>query len=102
MQDSALSIADDTTLIREQAATEARLLRESAAEPVYRRRDLLDDLVSRLEALLRHVGSHDILVELIAGLRDERKPLDDRWSKALALLDELAAEPKPRAFWKRG
>jgi Ca-activated chloride channel family protein len=102
MQDTALSTTDDTTMIREQAATEARLLRESATEPVYRRRDLLDDLASRLEALLRHFGSHDALASLIALLRDEKEPLDDRWSEALTLLDELAAEPKPRVFWKRG
>jgi Ca-activated chloride channel family protein len=102
LRDEALSITDDTDVIREQADTEARLLRESSAEPAYRRRDLLDDLASRLEALLRHVGSHDALRELIAVLRDEKEPLDDRWNKALTLLDELAAEPKPRAFWKRG
>jgi Ca-activated chloride channel family protein len=102
MVDMTLSIADDTDVIREQAAAEARLLRESSAEPAYRRRDLLDDLTSRLEALLRHVGSHDALRKLIAVLRDEKKPLEDRWNKALTLLDELVAEPKPRAFWKRG
>lgn len=102
MVDEALSIADDTDVIREQAATEAQLLRESSTEPAYRRRDLLDDLASRLEALLRHVGSHAALRKLIAVLRDEKKPLDDRWNKALTLLDELVAEPKPRAFWKRG
>jgi hypothetical protein len=102
MQDAALSVTDDTTMVREQAATEARLLRESSAEPACRRRDLLDDLASRLEALLRHVRSHDTLRKLIAVLRDEKEPLDERWNKALTLLDELAAEPKPRTFWKRG
>ena len=64
LRDEALSITDDTDVIREQADTEARLLRESSAEPAYRRRDLLDDLASRLEALLRHVGSHDALREV--------------------------------------
>ena len=102
MQDMALSFTDYTAEIREQAATEARLLRASVAEPAYRRRDLLDDLASRLEALLRHVGSHDTLAKLIAVLRDEKEPLDDRWNKALTLVDKLAAEPKPRPFWKRG
>ena len=102
---------------REQSATEARLLRESADEPAFRRRDLLDDLASRLDALVLHMeralkGSVDILRQLITVLRDEHVSLDERWNKALVLLDRFATEPEQqerpqpgaerRAFWKRG
>jgi Ca-activated chloride channel family protein len=102
---------------REQSATEARMLREWADEPAFRRRDLLEDLASRLDALVLHVqraakGSAEILRQLISVLRDETVSLDERWNKALVLLDRFATEPeqqeKPqpsaerRAFWKRG
>jgi len=98
-------------MIREQAATEARLLRASADEPAYRRRDLLDDLVTRLDALWLHVKPSGqvakqvaaTLRELIALLREDRRTMAERWARALTLLDELAAEPAaaPRQFWKR-
>lgn len=121
--DMAAYAEDSTQAVREQAATEARLLRESAAEPAFRRRDLLDDLASRLDALLLHQRSSGpasapivvALQELITLLRDETQPLPDRWDRALTLLDNLATEPakpekpakseKPterRGFWKRG
>ncbi|HTJ68288.1 MAG TPA: VIT domain-containing protein [Actinospica sp.] len=105
-------------MVREHAATEATRLRDSATEPTLHRRDLLDDLASRLDALLLHLTSYagdeetaTKLRTLIALLRDEQTPLPDRWTSALTLLDELAAEPKkqehpeyptPRPFWKRG
>ena len=94
--------------VREQAAIEAGLLRTSTAEPTARRRDLLDDLVSRLGALVPELEQTaadvaEALRSLIALLRDENVPLDERWGKALALLDELAAKSeKRRDFWKRG
>ncbi|HET9170959.1 MAG TPA: VIT domain-containing protein [Actinospica sp.] len=106
----------DSPTVREQAAAEARLLREGAEEPHLRRVDLLDDLASRLDALLihvRHTAPRAVvtgLEELIAVLRDEKRALEDRWGSALTLLDELAAEPpagqpgagERKPFWKRG
>ncbi|HWG26194.1 VIT domain-containing protein [Actinospica sp.] len=106
-----LHVLDHASMVREQAATEARLLRDSAAEPAFRRRDLLDDLASRLDALLLHVRSTAgdsetvaALRALIAVLRDDQAPLDERWTRTLTLLDDLAGEPAAarRHFWKRG
>jgi Ca-activated chloride channel family protein len=118
-EDAATHVVDHASMVREQAATEARLLRESATEPAFRRRDLLDDLASRLDALLLHVQSTAsdsdkiaaALHALIAVLRDEKADLDERWARALTLLDELADESAPESapestprqhFWKRG
>ena len=99
------------TMVREQAANEARLLRASADEPALRRRDLLDDLVTRLDALWLQVErsgkilervATTALRELIAVLREEHLAVDERWSSALTLLDELAGKPaERRTFWKR-
>lgn len=102
------AVVDHTAMVREQAGREARLLRDSANEPLLRRRDLLDDLVSRLDALLLYVRSTasvpDLIINaleaLIAVLRDEHESVDMRWNRALTLLSELAAAR--RAFWKRG
>jgi len=123
----------ELTAVIEQAAVEARRLRDGAAEPAGRRRDLLDDLLSRLDALLRDLTRHNsdqgvvqTLHVLVVYLRDAEAALEQRWTHALAVLDELAAlgagivedseaeaeseqgpdsEPSPatgrRAFWKR-
>ena len=100
------------TMVREQAANEAQLLRASADESALRRRDLLDDLVTRLDALWLQVErsgkilervATTALRELIALLREERRTVDERWDRALILLDELAGKPaERRTFWKRG
>jgi Ca-activated chloride channel homolog len=110
-----------------QAAMEARRLREAAEELAGQRRDLLDDLASRLDALIPYLsqsGPHqaglDTLRDLVALLRDTGIALEERWARALEALDALAAtkagagiegtgagagapEPAPqrRAFWKR-
>lgn len=106
----------------EQAAVEARRLRAGAGEPALRRRDLLDDLASRLEALCRTLIDQSAeqaavlgpLRDLIAVLGDGGIPLEERWNRALTVLDDVAArqsasepaQPGPakpqRAFWKRG
>jgi Ca-activated chloride channel family protein len=100
----------------EQAVVEAARLRDGAAEPAARRRDLLDDLASRLDALVRDLASQpfdrivvDALRTLITVLRDAGIPLEERWTRALAALGELAdmkvaapeATVERRAFWKR-
>jgi Ca-activated chloride channel homolog len=82
----------------EQAAVEASRLRDGAAEPAGRRRDLLDDLASRLDALVHALTRQpadrtaaQALRTLIDLLRDADVPLEERWTRALAALDELAA-----------
>jgi len=98
---------------------EARRLRDADAQSAARRRDMLEDLASRLEALAVEFGSHPMartLAELIAALRDLTVPLAQRWSAAITALEELDALVVPpagppavagtaggtrRAFWKR-
>ena len=112
-----------------QAAMEARRLRDAAEEPVGQRRDLLDDLASRLDALIPYLSQSgpyqaelDTLRDLVALLRDSGIALEERWTRALEALDALAATkagaegtgagtgagaagpestPQRRAFWKR-
>lgn len=81
-----------------QAGLEARRLRDGAEEPMSRRRDLLDDLASRLDALTRDLtmrptdrAAAETLTALVKVLRDTEMPLADRWARALKDLDELAA-----------
>jgi Ca-activated chloride channel family protein len=98
------------------ARQEAGALRAAATEPAHRRRDLLDDLASRLDALaqfLAHGGWADALRALVTLLRDESKPLTERWTEALSTLDKLAGKAGPPAtepggsdrrkgpFWRR-
>ncbi|MEN3305677.1 MAG: Ca-activated chloride channel [Micromonosporaceae bacterium] len=99
---------DDGTALRQQAAQEAKRLRDAAGEPVARRGELLDDLASRLDALAVHLAAQgdpgaDRLRALVGLLRDPAVPLAERWTRALAVLDSLAGEtPSGRsAFWKR-
>jgi Ca-activated chloride channel family protein len=96
--------------LRQQAALEAQRLRDAAGEPLARRRELLDDLASRLDAVAVHLAAQgdpqaDRLRALVTELRDATRPLDERWARALAALDSLAgdsASPSRRAtFWKR-
>jgi Ca-activated chloride channel family protein len=97
------------------AAQEARSLRAAEAEPDHRRRDLLDDLASRLDALVRYLASGEpaeALRALVALLREESRTVAERWSTALSTLDRLAGSrastqdtgPDRRrgAFWRRG
>jgi Ca-activated chloride channel family protein len=97
--------------VREIAATEATRLRDAANLPAYERRDLLDDLSSRLEVLVGPLSDQEFtplhhLVELLNG----KAPLDEKWAKALEVLttfgggDGPAPEsggPTRKAFWKR-
>ncbi|GIH17385.1 VIT domain-containing protein [Rugosimonospora africana] len=73
---------------------EARTLRAAEGQPVSQRAELLDDLASRLDAQATWLGSGplaDALRALVAALRDESVPLAERWARALAELDRLAA-----------
>jgi Ca-activated chloride channel family protein len=96
-------------------AAERAALLAAVDAPAVQRRDLLDDLASRLDALAVDPvtgGRQARLRELAALLRDESVPLAQRWERALALLAEFstaeAEEVAPRsrgrrggAFWKR-
>jgi len=117
--DEPLSRDPELVAVQEQVVEEADRLRAAPVGQTAALRDLLDDLASRLDALARHLdrqGSYspvvDALRALIAVLRDSTLPLDERWTRAVAQLDELAAgelagqsaQPageKRRAFWKR-
>jgi Ca-activated chloride channel homolog len=91
---------------RRQAADEARHLAQPAASEL-ERRDALDDLASRLEALLRHLESRGVdpgaLRAIIKLLRDVTLPSTVRWDRARQALTEFAtpAASGRTPFWKR-
>ncbi|MDT4908718.1 MAG: Ca-activated chloride channel [Pseudonocardiales bacterium] len=95
---------------RTQAAEEARRLEQPAASELARR-DTLDDLASRLDALVRHLESRGVdaspLRSIIEMLRDDTVSSADRWEQARRALTEFAqaaasASPSTqRQFWKR-
>jgi len=100
------------------AVQEVRTLRAAAGEPEHRRRDLLDDLASRLDALVRYLNAGepaDAVRALVSVLRDPATSVTERWETALSTLDALAAGAGPDAkpaspapdrrrsgFWRRG
>jgi Ca-activated chloride channel homolog len=76
--------------VRALAATEAQRLRDAAGQPAYERRDLLDDLASRLTVL---VGAQTDpafapLHELLTAL-DGDAALDEKWATALKILTDF-------------
>jgi Ca-activated chloride channel family protein len=85
--------------LRAVAAEEAQRLRDAAGLAEYERRELLEDLGSRLAVLARSGPLH----ELAQALRPEAlagRPLDEIWAEALRVLDEYAGrEPKRKRFW---
>ncbi len=107
--------------LRALAATEAQRLRDGAGLPLYERRDLLDDLASRLQVLVGSLTDPEFgpLRDLVARLRGDDS-VDDRWAAALEVLTRFAGpaaatgtaapaatpareEPAPdrKTFWKR-
>lgn len=95
--------------LRRRAADEARRLRDGAAEPWYRRRDLLEDLGSRLAVLAAPGGAGTgALAELAKLLRadtletvaSDAAALEDLWARVLRVLDDFAAGSRG-SFWKR-
>jgi Ca-activated chloride channel family protein len=110
------------TSLRELAGTEARRLREARRRPGVERREMLADLVSRLDALLAHLASLGVPDSALAPVRTlvERLraggDLDRLWDEAVRVLELFAATttvlaPAPvadddgadrrRGFWKR-
>ena len=109
--------------VRALVSVEARRLRDAAARPDHERRELLDDLASRLRVLVAGLADEDAfaplrgLVEVLDGKRDWAQ----KWAEAVRILTEFGsggpAEPKPeppagrpparqepparRQFWKR-
>ncbi|GLW28360.1 VIT domain-containing protein [Actinoplanes regularis] len=100
--DAGIPLAD----ARDLATIEAGRLRDAADRPDYERRDLLEDLVSRLTVLLVSLSGDEFgplrdLVTLLTG----DAPLDEKWSTAVRVLTDFGtATPPARAskpFWKR-
>ncbi|MEV8376651.1 VIT domain-containing protein [Kribbella sp. NPDC056861] len=85
---------------RLQAAAEARLLRDAGTPTALQRRMILSDLASRLDALLRNLGSGaEPVRELVTALAALENPiavpesqLDELWAQALRVLDEFAGQ----------
>jgi Ca-activated chloride channel homolog len=103
---------DKSRLIRTQAAVEADRLRAAQDAPEYERRELLADLGTRLDALVREapaVAGLDSTRALLAELEADRplavpaEVFEQLWIRTLRLLDDLAVAPTARskAFWKR-
>ncbi len=102
--------------LRRLCAEEATSLRAATEAPERERRELLADVGTRLDALVRHLGAsftdelaplRRIVSELEADrpLGVPRDVFEDLWSRTLQVLDDLAvsaATPKrAREFWKR-
>lgn len=89
--------------LRELAAVEVARLREATQQPALDRRDLLDDLASRLVVLLEPVADPDAdpVRDLIGVLRGD-SDLETRWSTAIRVLEQFATgkPEKKRLFWK--
>jgi Ca-activated chloride channel family protein len=95
----------ETAELRELAAGEARRLRDAADRPDFERRELLEDLGSRLAVL--GIGVLRALAERLTPTAIAARPLQALWQEVVAELDGVAGaapEPPPAtrgAFWKR-
>jgi Ca-activated chloride channel homolog len=81
--------------LRSLLAGEREALLAAAGSPARQRRELLDDLASRLEAVAHEPAAsaqRPRLLELVVALRDASRPLDERWDLALATLARLTAD----------
>ncbi|MEV6349170.1 VIT domain-containing protein [Actinoplanes sp. NPDC051851] len=94
--------------VRALVAVEADRLREATGRPAYERRDLLDDLSSRLTVLLTPLQEADFtplreLVDLLGG----DGTLEEKWEAALNVLTMFGEDPAAssdqtrKPFWKR-
>lgn len=99
---STLSLQD----VKDLAKVEAQRLGEEQDRPRYERRDLLADLMSRLQVLIGESTGPEYapLRALIAHLGGDAD-LDDRWAEARRVLTAFAGgadgESGRKAFWKR-
>ncbi|HTJ33984.1 MAG TPA: VIT domain-containing protein [Dactylosporangium sp.] len=88
--------------VQELAAQEAARLRAAESRPEYERRELLEDLGSRLAAL--GVPALRELAEALTPQAISARPFADLWRYVLETLDRAAgtsAKPSRGAFWKR-
>jgi Mg-chelatase subunit ChlD len=100
----------ELTGARSQLADELQRLREGQGRPDPERRDLLADLASRLDALIRHLRQRGVdegelgeLVGLAAALQAPGL-LDELWAQALRVLEKLAGgtgkpDRRRQSFW---
>ena len=99
-------IETELATARTQAADEARRLEQPAGSEL-ERRDALDDLATRLDALVCHLDSQGIdpgpLRSIVEMLRDETISTTERWDRARRLLTDFAQARTStrRPFWKR-
>ena len=94
----------DSAELRDLAAAEARRLRDAEDRPDFERRELLEDLGSRLAVL--GIGVLRLLAERLTPAAIAARPLEELWGEVLTELDAVAGNrPEPpatrRAFWKR-
>jgi hypothetical protein len=96
---------DELAAARAQAAAEADRLAVPPSDEAARR-DALDDLATRLDALVRHLeslGLNAAPLRAIAKLvRDDSVPSAERWTRAAEQLRAFARPSGRGAFWKRG
>ncbi|MEV8515651.1 VIT domain-containing protein [Dactylosporangium sp. NPDC051484] len=88
--------------VRELAAQEATRLREAESRPEYERRELLEDLGSRLAAL--GLTQLRALAEALTPRAIAARPFAELWQFVLEELDKAAgaaSKPSRGAFWKR-
>lgn len=88
--------------ISEVLAVEARRLAEAQDRPAYERRDLLDDLASRLAVLLD--GQSDAAYEPVRALvttLNGDATVDEKWAAAREVLSAFGGKPEHKPFWKR-
>jgi Ca-activated chloride channel family protein len=94
----------DSADLRELAAGEAKRLREAQHLPDFERRELLEDLGSRLAVL--GIGVLRLLADRLTPAAIAGQPLEELWTYVLQELDKVAGDqPGPAgsrgAFWKR-
>ncbi|MBX6357244.1 MAG: VWA domain-containing protein [Micromonosporaceae bacterium] len=95
--------------VRDLAALELSRLRSASAAGAHQRRQLLDDLATRLSALVGELARPEV-AELLEAIRSGRGDVDELWARALRVLEKLAgpaaagergAQPPRTPFWKR-
>jgi Ca-activated chloride channel homolog len=92
--------------IKQVAALEAQRLRAASGASAHERKQLLDDLATRLGALLPELSGDlaEPARRLVEDIQKGQSTLDELWERALRILDGLGggeAKHHDRPFWKR-
>jgi hypothetical protein len=90
-----VAVPDQVTEFRALLAVEAGRLRDAAHLPPADRRDLLDDLVTRLAVLLETVPGRFPQVRALVELLHGTASLEEKWAKALQVLTEDGGDTAP-------